>query len=72
MCDIPQVIKSCLPNGDTLKTSIEDGLATDVVTQGNPSAGLGPTITIMKPRPLTEVERWLGYRDADYLRLGQK
>ena len=49
-------IKRKLANGDEVETTIADGQATDVISRPPIMEGLGASVIVLKPRPLTEAE----------------
>ena len=52
-------IERRLPNGSTISTTIDEGMATDMLSEPSGVQGCGARLTLMEPRPLTEAERAL-------------
>ena len=63
-------IKSIFANGDSVVTFIENVEATDMIVFASNQVGVGSSIAVMAPRPLTEGELLLGDQHALVLRAG--
>lgn len=62
-CDAITVTRK-MSDGKTVEIAIADGQAVETITTPATKDGLGASITVLKPRPLTEVELLLAGQRA--------